>query len=297
MYIFIILNIWKLHIYMSISKSNLKNIFIITYRNRAAQKEVFIHHMKEVLKDQNYAMIFVHQNDERLFNKGALMNIGFTYVRDKYPNIYKNLNFTFHDIDVMPAFKNQIPYKTIKGVVEHHYGFNHSIGGIYTFNGEDYETINGTPNFWGWGWEDNAVHLRLLNHGIKIAKNHFFNKLEPKTLEEFIEINTDKKRVFNFDHTKNLLIDIKKNNSVEYGINSLSNVDYDIERIDEKIIMLHVNHFNTLLKIPNETFFKEPPPSFDKYEIMKKKIKDRKKTKEQNAKNKNKVFNMKIFSK
>lgn len=271
-----------------------EQIFIVTYRDRAVQKEVFINHMSKILEKNNYLILFVHQNDKRLFNKGALMNIGFIYTKEKYPKMYQTINFIFHDIDIMPAFENQISYKTENGSVEHHYGFKHSIGGIYTFRGKDYETINGTPNFWGWGWEDNAVNLRLKNNNIKIAKNSFFNKKNPKTLNELIEIKTSKNRTFNFSNTENHLKEIKNNNSLKYGISSLKNINYDVQEITKNIKMIHVNHFDTQIKMPTFSYTQAPPKTFKQYKLIENR---NKKTKEKikNKTNSSKLFNMRIF--
>ena len=55
-------------------------IFIVPYRNRAGQLNVFLNHMKYLLEDisQNeYRIYIVHQVDNRPFNRGAMRNIGF----------------------------------------------------------------------------------------------------------------------------------------------------------------------------------------------------------------------------
>ena len=78
----------------------MKKLFIIPFRKREAQREVFINHMTKVLEGQDYEMIFVHQCDTRTFNRGAMKNIGFLYGRKAYPqHIWKDMTFIFHDID------------------------------------------------------------------------------------------------------------------------------------------------------------------------------------------------------
>ena len=89
-----------------------KRIIIIPYRNRKEHKEVFINHMQYILEHE-IEILFIHQKDERPFNRGAIKNIGFLYVKNTYPAIYKDITLIFHDIDYMPYKKDIIPYDTI----------------------------------------------------------------------------------------------------------------------------------------------------------------------------------------
>lgn len=151
-----------------------KRIFIIPYRNRAQHKFFFCKYMNFLLENQSDCEIyFSHQSDTRSFNRGATKNIGFLAVKQKYPNDYKNMTFTFHDIDTMP-FHKLFDYSTTKGVVKHYYGFKYALGGIVSINGEDFERINGFPNFWGWGMEDNVLQKRCEQHRLIIDRNVFY---------------------------------------------------------------------------------------------------------------------------
>ena len=47
--------------------------------------------MKNYVKQNNYLVIFSHQDNDKLFNRGALKNMGFLYAKSKYPNNYKNI--------------------------------------------------------------------------------------------------------------------------------------------------------------------------------------------------------------
>ena len=91
-----------------------KTVFIIPYRGRERDKEIFLRHMKtEVLADEDetsYTMFFAHQKDDRPFNRGAMKNIGFLAVKDTYPDHYKDIVFIFNDVDTVPIKK----YQTVK---------------------------------------------------------------------------------------------------------------------------------------------------------------------------------------
>ena len=67
-------------------------IFIVPYRNREPHKMVFNLVMKEILKEINYKIIYVHQKDNRPFNRGAIKNIGFLYgIECKFRNVKQGI--------------------------------------------------------------------------------------------------------------------------------------------------------------------------------------------------------------
>ena len=74
-----------------------KIIFIIPYRDRYYEMEHFKVYMNYILEDiakTDYEIFFIHQLDNRPFNRGAMKNIGFISMKNKYPNDYKNICFT-----------------------------------------------------------------------------------------------------------------------------------------------------------------------------------------------------------
>jgi len=92
-----------------------------------------------------------------MFNRGALCNIEFLYSKSMYPDIYKNIQFIIHDVDIYPVkveFKEDIiKYSTIKDEARHPYSvlrpqIGGTLGGICIIYGEDYEQIN-----------DNEIHV------------------------------------------------------------------------------------------------------------------------------------------
>ena len=162
-----------------------KRIFIIPYRNRLQHKFFFSTYMTAILVNvTEYEIYFSHQCDERTFNRGATKNIGFLAMKRKYPNDYKKITFVFNDIDTIP-FSNIFNYDTVPSIVKHFYGFNYALGGIVAITGEDFEKINGYPNFWGWGMEDSVLQERCYNADLIIDRSHFFPIGSPEILHLF----------------------------------------------------------------------------------------------------------------
>lgn len=154
-----------------------KLVFIIPYRDREQQLIFFKRHIKYILedmKDDDYEILIIHQKDQRAFNCGALKNIGFLLTREKYPNNYKDITLVFNDVDTMPFSKNFIPYETKSGCVKHFYGFKHTLGGIVSITANDFEKINGFPNFWAWGYEDNMLLDRVKQANLVVDRSTFF---------------------------------------------------------------------------------------------------------------------------
>ena len=154
-----------------------KIIFIIPYRDREQQLSFFNRHMDYILEDYNkydVDVMIIHQNDTRSFNCGAMKNIGFLIVKEKYPDNYKNITLIFNDVDTLPFTKNFLNYDTSVNVIKHFYGFKQTLGGIVSIKGCDFEKINGFPNFWAWGYEDNMFYDRAIKSKIVIDRTQFF---------------------------------------------------------------------------------------------------------------------------
>lgn len=162
-----------------------KRIFIVPYRNRLEHKFFFSKQMSFILENEkDYEIYFSHQCDNRNFNRGATKNIGFLAMKDKYPDDYKNITFIFNDVDTLP-FHKIFDYQTKKGIVKHYYGFEFALGGIVVIKGEDFESINGYPNFWGWGNEDTVLQKRCISNGVRIDRSQFYKIGSPEILQLF----------------------------------------------------------------------------------------------------------------
>ncbi len=199
-----------------------KIVFIIPYRDREKQYLFFKEHMKMILEDMDpddYKMMICHQYDDRPFNRGALKNIGFMVVKSMYPGDYKNITLVFNDVDTLPRAKNTFNYQTTRGIVKHFYGFKHALGGIVSITAHDFELINGFPNFWAWGYEDNILHDRVLKHGITIDRSEFY---PIGTFSAIIHVSDGNMREINSGEYNRYL---KKTSE---GVNSINGLEYSI---------------------------------------------------------------------
>eukprot|EP00970_Alexandrium_tamarense_P013622 scaffold3541_cov183-Alexandrium_tamarense.AAC.2 len=163
---------------------------IVPYRdlhvaqNRAKHLNQFIPHMKQFLgklvkqgKIEDYHIYIIEQsNDERKFNRGKLLNIGFDYAikrSEKHPP--RHNVFIFHDVDLLPQagvgdWYAKYPEQPlhIARVWDRYSNNPKYFGGIVSFSEDDMKRINGYPNnFWGWGGEDDEMQARLESVGIK----------------------------------------------------------------------------------------------------------------------------------
>ena len=154
-----------------------KFVFIVPYRDREPHRVFFNTYIYKIMEDvpsDDWTFFFVHQNDKRPFNRGAMKNIGFLALKHKYPHDYKNIIFIFNDVDTLPYTKNILNFHTDFGIIKHFYGFQFALGGIFSIRGADFERINGFPNYWAWGGEDNLIHERAKQSGIVIDRSNFY---------------------------------------------------------------------------------------------------------------------------
>ena len=164
-----------------------QKVFIIPYRDREKDKAAFLENITRLLENtpEPYEIYFAHQYDARPFNRGAMKNIGFLAIKDKYPTAYREMTLIFHDVDTWPSEKGLIDYQTTAGVVKHYYGFKFALGGMFAIKGADFEKTKGFPNFWGWGIEDNMMNDRCLAVGLTIDRSCFYDINDPKIVRTF----------------------------------------------------------------------------------------------------------------
>jgi hypothetical protein len=178
--------------------------------------------MTFLLEDEapgDYEIYFSHQSDSKPFNRGAAKNIGFLAMKQKYPSDYKDITFIFNDVDTVP-FNKIFNYDTTCGVVQHLYGFKFALGGIVIFKGADFEKINGYPNYWGWGMEDNVIQQRCHNHQLVIDRSQFV----PIGCQDILQMFDGIKRIV----TRYALPEAKNDNGVD-GLRTIRNLLYTID--------------------------------------------------------------------
>jgi len=195
-------------------------IFIVPYRDREQQLLFFRRHMAYLLEDcPTYEIFIVHQCDNRDFNRGAMKNIGFLAVRDKYPHEYRDMTLVFNDVDTMPYTKNFLSYETRPGTVKHFYGWTNTLGGIFSITGQDFERTCGFPNLWAWGYEDNMIQQRVLDVGLAIDRSQFY-PMADKNIMQFSDGLIRSVNRTEFDRFLNNTSD---------GVDSLTHVQYRFE--------------------------------------------------------------------
>jgi len=236
-------------------------VFVVPYRNREQHKHFYTRYMKDyILKDVGYKwqMLFLHQCDMRAFNRGAMKNLGFKYLKDTYPKYYKDITIVFNDVDTAPYKPDVVDFRTTHGVVKHFYGFDFALGGIVSMKAGDFETLNGFPNLWAWGFEDNELQLRWKERfGEKtIDRSTFFKNgdshilvifhgvhklVSPKQKEEYGDISIRNR---------------KPNAKLSNGLNTIYDVNYENEELESNVIMVNVTKFDTHNKAENYTYEK-----------------------------------------
>ena len=250
-----------------------KIIFIVPYRDRAAEKLHFSIYMKYIMEDYNkndYEIYYSHQTDSRPFNRGATKNIGFLVMKKKYPNDYQNITFVFNDVDTVPVKKNTFDYATTKGIVKHFYGFTFTLGGIFSIVGSDFEKCNGFPNNWGWGLEDNAMNDRVLLNEFVINRQQFY----PRNTREVLHLFDTPNRIINNKEpenysSKNLNDNLNNIHELEYVIVPNTTLDetssetndgtntnsIKVSTIEQKEYIINISNFRTFVNPANEIFY------------------------------------------
>jgi len=200
---------------------------IVPYRDRPQQLKRFVKHMGEYLTDLDYQIFIIEQSDDKPFNRGKLLNIGYKFACDNGCDY-----FVFHDVDMLPedvdySYTDK-PLHLATHLQEHDYEttFFDYFGGVTMFNKEDFELINGFSNeYWGWGFEDDDLLIRCLDSNLELDKQQIGvgGSDEIQTFkfngDSFIKLEAEKTILLQDDFTISCLVKpekVKLNENKDY---------------------------------------------------------------------------------
>jgi hypothetical protein len=184
--------------------------------------------MEDYLKDIDYEIFIVEQLDDKPFNRGKLLNVGYKSACDKGCDY-----FVFHDVDMLPedvdySYSDK-PLHLATHLQEHDYEttFFDYFGGVTMFNKEDFELINGFSNeYWGWGFEDDDLLVRCLESNLSLDMETFgsgdvkeFEAFKLNGDSSYIELKGEKTNLLQDDFTISVLVKpekVKLNENKEY---------------------------------------------------------------------------------
>ena len=225
----------------------IENLVIIPYRNRKKHLDYFIKHTWPLMEKnvKNPFLLIVEQDDDnKLFNRGKLLNVGVDLYRD-------NTEFIItHDVDINPykCFLNFYNKKLEKNTVYNIFGSPcKTLGGITKIKTSDMHELNGFTNeYYGWGCEDRSLYNRAIYFNKKIIHGIFSNdKVVNYYLHRFNDVNDRKKSsiffsITDFEYNKfNKLSNKEKKehifksglNNINYTIKQRKCLGYNIEHI------------------------------------------------------------------
>ena len=132
--------------------------------------------------DSDFSLWIIEQDDEELFNRGWLVNVGLKEIMTKHP---ETQCIILNDVDLVPDLpfgsRGLVPYNQcdlpiqLGSELEH---FNWGVpydacaGGIVSMNANDWRKINGLSNdYIGWGGEDDDLYERLRINKLLVPNN------------------------------------------------------------------------------------------------------------------------------
>ena len=163
--------------------------------------------MEEYLTDIEYEIIIIEQLDDKSFNRGKLLNVGYKCALKKGCDY-----FVFHDVDMLPedvdySYSDK-PLHLATHLQENDYetSFFDYFGGVTLFNKIDFETINGFSNeYWGWGFEDDDLLIRCLESNLELDTDSIGDT--PINEFEAFKFNGDSSNIVLSNKESNLLND------------------------------------------------------------------------------------------
>ena len=253
--------------------SNHKLGVCVPYRNREAHLHEFIPKMAKYLKEQgiNFQMYFCHQDDDKLFNRGATKNIAAKHAFEDGCDY-----IVWHDIDMIPIDGGGCDYSYPEGAPRHiatkisqmdwELKYHEYFGGAVLFTKEQALNTNGySNNYWDWGMEDDDLFWRCHKEGytndtyLTELKDQKFYRFNGKTSKLRVPFQRKMRGVTSNSHTisilcrsyhkldenKIFLIGDRDNKYVEYPIFRIPGWEYGVSFNNSRAVSLQFwNTFN-----------------------------------------------------
>lgn len=158
---------------------------IVPYRDRDRQKKILVDELYNFLEtniEEPFRIFLVEQNDDKKFNKGSLINAGFTEVNKISA---EGDYYCLHDVDLIPNSDKANYNRPPEHSIIHPYGHEHCLSNIIVINQDTFLKMNGFSNkYWGWGYEDTDFYFRARYHGVKVIRSDFTKRFESKVYKE-----------------------------------------------------------------------------------------------------------------
>lgn len=217
------------------------NIIAIPYRNRETHLKYFIENTVPLIQEHlpHTKIVVIEQNEGKLFNRGAILNVAFK----EYEN--KTKYFITNDVDINITIKCIKEYYTKdvskNSVMGIYTAACNTLGGIIKISDVNIQKINGFPNnYWGWGIEDKALQNRSDFYNLKKITNLTNKKEYPEYLKRFDDRHDrikDNNEITNKKHYENYVLFNKLNDTQKEALimsSGLNNLKYTI--LERKMI-------------------------------------------------------------
>ncbi|KAL3864202.1 hypothetical protein ACJMK2_005907 [Sinanodonta woodiana] len=147
---------------------------IVPFRDRIEELVQFVPYVHSYFnkKKVRHKIYVINQIDNFRFNRAYLINVGFQLSHNECDYI------AMHDVDLLPlnvnlsySYPDKGPFHVSAPGLHPVYNYPTFIGGILLINNKHFEMINGMSNrYWGWGREDDELHVRLKKAGLKVSQ-------------------------------------------------------------------------------------------------------------------------------
>jgi beta-1,4-galactosyltransferase 4 len=135
---------------------------IIPYRNRPEHLAQFVPHMRAYLP--YVKIVVVEQADDKPFNRGRLINIGYLEAKPDY--------FVAHDVDMLPIEVDYSPNPGVTQLAGSKIQLRDYLGGVTMFEPTTFEKVGGYHNDYFHRAEDNELRFNLQRLKIPVLEVH-----------------------------------------------------------------------------------------------------------------------------